>query len=91
MVALEDRRPAAPPDLGLTLGRQSGMGSWLAIEFIFHRPAACAPWHLKDPTRPHALEDVQAVIELFELKMWTASKGPSPCPSLGVGAVFCST
>lgn len=43
------RRPAAPPDLGLTWGRQSGMGSWLAIEFILHRPDACAPWHLKIP------------------------------------------
>lgn len=45
----EDRRPAASPHLDLTLGRQIGMGSWLAIEFVLHRPDSYAPWHLKIP------------------------------------------
>lgn len=44
-----DRRPAASPHLDLTLGRQMGMGFWLAIEFVLHRPDSCAPWHLKIP------------------------------------------
>lgn len=56
----------------------------MVIEFILHRPDSCIPWH---PTRQHALEDVQAVIEPFELKMW-AAKAPAPALHWLLGQFF---
>lgn len=78
-----ERRLAASSDLELTLGRQTGHDEQLLadrkVELGLHRPDCPIHWAPDDPTRQHALEDVQAETEPFGLKMW-AAKAPCSLP-----------